>query len=291
MTTYASLNPYWRQYFAQHEAQGLSLEEVLGDINQLNLKEPGEIDLALCLQMPKLRFIRIWAPGPVVGIENIPLIPQLRELIIGSNSFTQEHLPLIAASPLLNNLVIIQIPFDDLDALNDSPRIKSLSLVGVTTLAPEAIARLTKITTLRISKLGTVDLAPLASMPKLRVLELDRLQLENLKVLGAKKLVDFDYGDKAADESDLVLVGQRTQLVAFNYPVSDVAPLAGLTKLVSITLDGSVAHDLEQISHLQIGSVHVHFAPSKETAQELIAQAKLVWPSMRSTGYRVEWER
>ncbi len=156
MTTYASLNPYWRQYFAQHEAQGLSLEEVLGDINQLNLKEPGEIDLALCLQMPKLRFIRIWAPGPVVGIENIPLIPQLRELIIGSDSFTQEHLPLIAASPLLNNLVIIQIPFDDLDALNDSPRIKSLSLV-VTALAPEAIARLTKITTLRISKPGSAD--------------------------------------------------------------------------------------------------------------------------------------
>ena len=107
--------------------------------------------------MPKLRFIRIWAPGPVVGIENIPLIPQLRELIIGSDSFTQEHLPLIAASPLLNNLVIIQIPFDDLDALNDSPRIKSLSLVGVTTLAPEAIARLTKITTLRISKPGFTD--------------------------------------------------------------------------------------------------------------------------------------
>lgn len=291
--SYEKLDSFWRAFFARQEQAGVDFERALARVETVNTgRQSAHVDLSFCVQLPNLRELYVWHPdGSVVGKEAIAHIPRLRELVISPDHFSESDLPLIAASPTLAQLTINRLHLRDLTPLNESTKLKDLTLNGVTGLTAEGVAALSTVTTLRLTASEFSDLAPLAAMPRLRKLSLDNFNLDNLDFLAAPKLISFEFGSMAADESGLAVLAKKTQLTEFNYPVTDVSLLVNCTKLTSLRLNGAVHHDLGVIQHVPVRGVDVYFAPSETAANQLIEQARATWPELRSYGYREDWHK
>jgi hypothetical protein len=295
MTDAPALDEFWLDYFAPSLESGQSVEKTLGSTVGLRLeRDDVEVDLALCAHMPRLREIWFDVPGTrFLHTEAIAQVPTLREVRVRTNGFSQADLELVTAGSSVSKLYLTGAPrVESLEFLNARPSIKLLSLDGVTGVTPADIARLQHITTLEIDRSADSDFGALAAMPRLRRLEIDGragASLDNLDFLAAPKLLRFETSLRAKDDSGLEAVRTKTQLQQLDYPLRDVSALVECRKVTSLTLDGSVEHDLSVISHLPIAGVRVLFAPSQAAVDAIREQVKAVW-SVMSFGYRADWE-
>ena len=287
------LDAFWAGHFAERIAAGQAVDRILSSVELLNLQRAEhDVDLTLCERMPNLRDVILPRTGVrVTGIDALSRIPRLRGLVVTGGSLTPSDLPALVRGGTLSKLHLNEMTLAavDLDALRDAPKLSELTLHRVQGLTGSDLATLVGLTRLRLSECEASDLGALASMPRLRTLEIEGTPLATLDMLAAPKLVAFVTDVRAADTAGLAHLTRKTGLQTFEYPVSDVTPLANCTHLARLRLDGSAPVDLRPIAHLPISSIDVYFAPSEQAAEAILQQARDTWPGLVETGYRKDW--
>jgi Leucine-rich repeat (LRR) protein len=184
--------------------------------------------------------------------------------------------PQASFAQLADTTAIDDLPVECLDAFARTAKLPHLAHLSITcgdgtSIDFDRLARFKELVELRFAfgcKRDARGLAPLAALPKLRVLD----DPDSVEVVGVEKLSQLEELG-ISSESDLAPLAALTHLKKLSvdlYPKGDLAPLAKLTGLESLELSAKGAIDIEPL-HTLAGLKHLEIRARAITHLEALA--------------------
>ena len=285
---------FWEEYFKADVINGSVSTEILAKQKMVFIKanmgkEFGMISLDILKSMINLKELIIHAEE-ISSFECIKDIPNLKKFVVGSKSFKTSDLEYVIKMVNLKELTLVNLSLENIGILENIKTLRNLNLSKISSSHISSLKALKGITELSLRDIEAGDLSYLSELNKLTKLELKKVNIPNLSFLkGLKKLTVFDTDRKAEDESDIELFQDIINLKDLTYPIGDMKVIKNSVNLKTIGVDATRVKNVDCISDLNINSIHIFNAVSKENATSIVAEFKKYF-KLQASGWEKTWD-
>lgn len=223
----------------------------------LRLNDADNLPDLAALKNPNLQMLNLIGdyygdqPAKLAGLANLTKLSNLQMV---STHLTS--IPRLAPNAPLTTLDLSGNKITDVSALARYPQLTSLGISSnkISNWAP--IAKLTNLTTLMAGNNPQTNIADLKALTKLQKLNLSQLGLTDADIktllpqLTSLTNLSIDFNGQISDLSPLANLTKLTYLNFNKDAVSDLTPLANLTKLTSLAFSNNQVSDVRPLANL-----------------------------------------
>lgn len=287
---------FWKNYLKEDLVEGkISSNElakrrsVFIKLDNSNFNTMDELSLEILEHMPNLNELIIHGKN-INNFSFLKNLVSIKKLIIGSEKFQETDLEYIRELSGLKELTLRHMTLKDIGSLNNLKLLKSLSLLKIKDFNGNGLSTLKNLTNLCLENISNIELSCVSELKKMKELELKGIEIFNLDFLKPlKKLVKFESDRKANDESNTHVFEELVNLKELLYPIGDMEIIKNCAKLKQLAVDVPKIKNLHYLEMLNITSVTLHNASSKENAEETIQKISNHC-KLASYGWQVTWE-